>query len=140
MVQQQNYGAKSLLILVGLLITISLSGCSLIRTPEPKVEVVTKVEKVQIPTVARPKPVQLIDTKVYVVTEKNLQDFLVEFKEIHGDIAYVALSMRDYENLALNVAELKRFINQQTQVIIYYENAVSDSINNRLKSDQQQEQ
>lgn len=140
MVQQQTYGAKSLLTLVVLLMTISLSGCSLIPTPEPKVQVVTKVEKVQIPTVTRPKPVQLIDTKVYVVTEENLQDFLVEFKEIHGDVAYVALSMRDYENLALNVAELKRFINQQTQVIIYYENAVSDSINNSSNSDQQQEQ
>lgn len=75
-----------------------------------------------------------------MVTEENLQDFLIKFKEIHGDVAYVALSMRDYENLALNVAELKRFINQQTQVIIYYENAISDSINNSSKSDQPQEQ
>lgn len=65
---------------------------------------------------------------------------MVEFKETHGDVAYVALSMRDYENLALNVAELRRFINQQTQVIIYYEDAVSDSINNSSNSDQQQEQ
>jgi len=34
--------------------------------------------------------------------------------------------MRDYENLALNVAELKRYINQQTQIIVYYEKAVTD--------------
>lgn len=73
-----------------------------------------------------------------MVTEENLDEFLKEFKEIHGDVAFVALSMRDYENLALNIAELKRFINQQTQVIIYYENAVSDSINNNSKSDQQE--
>jgi hypothetical protein len=65
---------------------------------------------VQIPTVARPKPVQLIDVKVYVVTKDNLDDFLKEFEEIHGDIAYVALSMRDYENLALNIAELRRYL------------------------------
>ena len=80
----------------------------------------------QIPTVSRPKPVQLTDTKVYVVTEDNLESFLEEFKEIHGDVAFVALSMRDYENLALNISELKRFLNQQTQVIIYYEKAVTD--------------
>ena len=85
------------------------------------------MEKVQIPTVSRPKPVQLTDTKVYVVTEDNLESFLVEFKEIHGDVAFVALSMRDYENLALNISELKRFLNQQTQVIIYYEKAVTDN-------------
>jgi len=84
------------------------------------------VEKVQIPTVARPKPVQLTDVKVYVVTKDNLDDFLKEFEEIHGDIAYVALSMRDYENLALNIAELRRYLNQQNQVIIYYEKAVTE--------------
>jgi len=84
------------------------------------------LEKVQIPTVARPKPVQLTDVKVYVVTKDNLDDFLKEFEEIHGDIAYVALSMRDYENLALNIAELRRYLNQQNQVIIYYEKAVME--------------
>jgi len=34
--------------------------------------------------------------------------------------------MRDYENLALNVAELRRFINQQKDIIVYYEEAVTD--------------
>ena len=84
----------------------------------------------QIPTVARPKPVQLIDTRIYVVNKDNLEQFIEEFQATNGDLAYIALSVKDYENLALNIAELKRFINQQTQVIIYYENAVSDSINN----------
>jgi len=32
--------------------------------------------------------------------------------------------MKDYENLALNISEIRRYINQQTQVIIYYEEAV----------------
>jgi len=92
---------------------------------------------VQIPTVARPKPVQLIDTKVYVVTKDNLDDFIKEFSEIHGEVAFVALSMRDYENLALNVAELRRFLNQQTQIIIYYENAVSPTINKEQPTKEQ---
>jgi len=34
--------------------------------------------------------------------------------------------MRDYENLALNIAELRRYLNQQNQVIIYYEKAVTE--------------
>ena len=131
MAQQQTYGANWNKTLVAMVTLLFLSGCSLIpRTPEPKVEVVTKVEKVQIPTVARPKPVQLIDTRIYVVNKDNLEQFIEEFQATNGDLAYIALSVKDYENLALNIAELKRFINQQTQVIIYYENAVSDSINN----------
>jgi hypothetical protein len=77
-----------------------------------------------VPTVSRPKPVQLNDVRVYVVNERILDQFISEFKERHGEVAFVALSMQDYENLALNVAELRRFINQQTQIIVYYEEAV----------------
>lgn len=79
-----------------------------------------------IPTVARPKPLQLVDTKVYVVNEQNIDEFIAEFTEIHGDLAFVALSINDYENLAVNIADIRRFINQQTEIIIYYENAVKE--------------
>lgn len=125
MVQQQTFGATSWLTLVILMSTIFLVGCSRYQ-PEPEIKVVTKIEKVQIPTVSRPKPLQLTDTRVFVVTEQTLEDFIIEFKELNGEVAFVALSMRDYENLALNIADLKRFINQQRNIIVYYENAVTD--------------
>jgi hypothetical protein len=81
---------------------------------------------VQIPTVARPKPVQLTDVRIHVVNAENLDQFIAEFKEEYGDVAFVALSIKDYENLALNIAEIRRYLNQQTQVIIYYEKAVTE--------------
>ena len=77
-----------------------------------------------MPTVSRPKPVQLNDVRVYVVNERILDQFISEFKERHGEVAFVALSMQDYENLALNIAEMRRYLNQQTQIIVYYEDAV----------------
>ncbi len=75
--------------------------------------------------VARPKPLQLIDTRVFVVTKDNFKKFVKEFKEVYGDLAFVAISMKDYENLALNIADMRRFLNQQKEIIVYYENAVS---------------
>ena len=75
--------------------------------------------------VTRPKPLQLIDTRVFVVTKDNFEKFIKEFKEVYGDLAFVAISMKDYENLALNIADMRRFLNQQKEIIIYYENAVS---------------
>ena len=74
---------------------------------------------------ARPKPLQLIDTRVFVVTKDNFEKFIKEFKEVYGDLAFVAISMKDYENLALNIADMRRFLNQQKEIIIYYENALS---------------
>jgi len=84
------------------------------------------VEKVQIPTVARPKPLQLVDTQVHVVTKENVDEFLAWYEEKYGNLAFVALSMKDYENLALNIADIRRFLNQQEEIIVYYEKAVSD--------------
>lgn len=84
------------------------------------------MEKVQIPTVARPKPLQLNDTRVFVVTKDNFEEFKKEFTEIYGDLAFVALSMKDYENLALNIADIRRYLNQQEEIIVYYEKAVTE--------------
>ena len=84
------------------------------------------MERVQIPTVAQPKPLQLSDTRVFVVTKDNYDEFVKEFTETYGDLAFVALSMKDYENLALNIADIKRYLEQQKEIILYYEKAVTE--------------
>tara|TARA_B100001093_G_scaffold184738_1_gene177431 strand:+ start:1299 stop:1508 length:210 start_codon:yes stop_codon:yes gene_type:complete len=53
-----------------------------------------------------------------------MEQFIKDFTAENGDLAFVALSIKDYENLALNVSELRRFINQQKEIIIYYEKAM----------------
>lgn len=78
-----------------------------------------------MPTVARPKPINLTDTRLYVVNEDNLEEFLKEFEDVNGNRAFVAFSVKDYENLALNIAELRRYIKQQGEIILYYEEAVT---------------
>ena len=85
-----------------------------------------KVEKTTVPVVARPKPLQLTDTRVFVVTKDNFDEFKKEFTEIYGDLAFVALSMKDYENLAKNIADIKRYLEQQKEIILYYEKAVTE--------------
>jgi len=34
--------------------------------------------------------------------------------------------MKDYENLALNISDIKRYLEQQKQIILYYEKAVTE--------------
>lgn len=77
-----------------------------------------------MPTVARPKPINLTDTRLYVVNAGNLEEFLAEFEDVNGNRAFIAFSVKDYENLSLNIAELRRYIQQQNEIIIYYEEAV----------------
>jgi hypothetical protein len=139
--QQQIFGGNLPKSLVAMVALLSLSGCSLLpfgAKPEPEVKVVTKIEKTTVPIVARPKPVNLVDTRIYVVNKDNYDEFVKEFTDANGELVYIALSVKDYENLALNIAELRRYLNQQTEIIVYYETAVSPEKINNTEQEQQQ--
>ena len=118
--RQINFGTISSLLLATLLI----SGCSIL-TPEPQIVTVTNTVKTTVPVVAMPKPVQLNDVKIYVVSKENYEEFVKEFEAKNGADAYIAISVKDYENLSLNFAELRRYIEQQKEIILYYEEAVA---------------
>ena len=74
------------------------------------------------------------DIYFYVVTEENFEEFKKRFVKENGDplVGYV-LSVRDYETLAINMAEIKRYIEQQKHIIIYYEKAVKPKPRKGLK-------
>ena len=104
-----------------LLLLSSLTACSLFSKPEKVV--VTQIEYVErtIPLQPRPTPVSLYDLDFYAVTEENLDEFLERFEKENGDIVFFAISVPDYENISLNMGELRRFIEQQKSIILYYE-------------------
>ena len=118
--QRINFGITSSLLLA----TLLLSSCSSFRA-DPEIKIVTKIEKTVVPIVPMPKPVQMNDIKIYVVSpNENLEEFKKEFEAKNGADAYIALSIKDYENLSNNFAELRRYIEQQKAIIVYYEEAV----------------
>jgi hypothetical protein len=124
--QQQSYLMKWKTLRVSLLLLLlsSTTACSLFPSRKPEEVVITQVEYVErtIPTQPRPKPVSLYDIEFYAVTEENLDEFLERFEKENGDIVFFAISVPDYENIALNMGELRRFIESQTAIIVYYEN------------------
>ena len=119
---QRNYLTISSL----LLLTLLLSSCGYLRKPEKEIVVQTvEVQKV-IPVQPRPKPVDMTDVKFYVVTEENYEEFKEKFMKTNNDFVFYVVSVHDYENLALNMSELYRYIKQQKEIVVYYEKAVTD--------------
>ena len=115
---------KNLLVFPLIAILLLSSGCSYFKNPLKQIEIKTvEVERV-IPTQNRPRPISLNDIYFYVVTEQNLEEFKNRFVKENGDLVGYVLSVRDYETLALNMADIKRYIQQQKEIIIYYEKAV----------------
>ena len=86
----------------------------------------TKIVKPVIEIKERPKGVKMLPVKFYVVTEKNYDEVKERFKKENGEFVFYAMSVPSYENLALDMAELRRYIEQQKEIIIYYEKAVKD--------------
>ena len=113
---------KLVLFLVPLVIL--LSSCSW----KPEKEIVT-VETIVKPTIAiaqRPRPVEFDELKVKVITEANVQEVIQEMKDNQGQFLVYALDPVTFKNLAIGIEEIKRYIEQQNDIIIYYEKAVTD--------------
>ena len=115
------------------LLLLLSSGCSTFKDIIPLEIRTIEVER-KIPVQKRPRPITLNDIYFYVVTEDTFEEFKKRFEKENGDFLFYAISVRDYETLALNMAELKRFLQQQKQLIIYYEKAVTPRENKADKS------
>ena len=45
-------------------------------------------------------------------------EFMEEFTKKNGADSYIAISVKDYENLSKNFSELRRYIDQQKKIIL----------------------
>jgi hypothetical protein len=102
-----------------------LTACAT-EPPEKEVVVQTKIVERDIPVVPRPDPVRLRDITFYTVTEENFEDFKVNFLGAGNQFVFVAISISDYEDISINLADLHRYIKQQGEIIVYYETALSE--------------
>ena len=127
--QAKDYWKVSSLLLLSLLI----SSCAT-WNPLKTIEIKTVEVERNVPIQNRPRQLQLSDIYWYVVTEENFVEFKKRFLKENGDplVAYV-ISVKDYETLAIDIAEIMRYLDQQKQIIIYYEKALKPKPREGLK-------
>jgi hypothetical protein len=132
-------------------LALTISGCSILGPREVEVKTVPiKLDIVQ-PVLPRPLDLKepkwyvVSDTKIIENCLKDpetkkpncklgredlypegytyLDRFIDDIKKKHGgDIVFVAMTVADYENMSYNTQEIKRYINQLGEVIVYYRN------------------
>lgn len=120
------------------LLTLSLlllsSGCTVFpknwfakkEPPKPEIRtvIIRKTEYPNIQIQPRPQPIELSNVEWFVVTPANLDQFLADWEKQNTQIVFIATSVPGYENLSINLQELRRYVLQQQQLLLYYEQAV----------------
>ncbi len=108
---------------------LTLSGCSLLQQPPRQVEVISKPVQIDVVQPTMPRPLNLKEPKWYVVSDRKIpkeertymDKFEEDIKKKHGgDLVFVAMTVADYELMAYNTQEIKRYISQLGEVIVYY--------------------
>lgn len=109
--------------------TIALSsGCSLLPTvdftPPPPVKVITEEVKVDIYQPPLPNEIGLENVEWFVITKNNWDESVAKVENLlGGDFVVMALTPKGYENMAYNLQEIRRYIRQQKEIILYYRKA-----------------
>jgi len=97
-----------------------ISSCSLLPKQPQEVKVVTKSIERKIIQPIMPREIDLKEPYWYVVSDKNIDEFLARIEKDQGQVVFFAMSVPDYELMAYNMQELKRYINELKEVVVYY--------------------
>ena len=112
--------------LLPLLLVVASSGCSLIGknpyTPEVKaVEVVNITKPAAVYNHPLPNRINTIPVEWRVLTPTIMDEYLTDLKEGNAPTnVYYGVSPAGYENLSINMAEIKRYIRQVLSIVTYY--------------------
>ena len=106
-------------IVIGLGI-VMLVGCS--STPIKEVVIKTKPIEIEIAQPERPREIKLERPEWFVVNSSNLEEFLEKVRKIQSDEpVFFAFTPQDYEKMSYNLQEIRRYVLQQNEIIVYYE-------------------
>ncbi len=131
--------------LIASALTIALSsGCSVLPkvdfTPPPPVKVITEEVKMEIYQPPLPQEIKMEDVNWFVITKNNYEESIQKVEKLlGGEFVVFALTPRGYEAMAYNLQEIRRFIRQQKEIILYYREAteVADEAEEWLEKNQE---
>jgi hypothetical protein len=123
-----------------LTLLLLLTACA--STPVKEVIIKTKPIEIQIAQPERPREIKLERPRWFVVNEKTLEKFLEEVKAIQGSKVpvFFAFTPQDYEKMSYNLQELRRYVLQQNEIIVYYEKMTAPKTPEEKSADIRKEQ
>jgi len=106
------------------MILMMVSSCSLL--PKTKqVEITAKPLERTFVQPVMPREINLGVPQWIVITPTNWEDQLERIKKQEGEVLFLAMTVPDYEVMSVNMKELKRYITELKDVVVYYKEITS---------------
>ena len=123
---------KQTILALSCLTILLSSGCSVVPEveypPPPPVTVITQEVRLDIYQPPLPQEIHLQDVTWFIITKDNWDESTVKVETLlGGDFVVMALTPVGYESMAHNLQEMRRFIRQQKEIILYYRVATEAS-------------
>ena len=100
------------------MILMMTCSCSLI--PTKQIEVTAKPLDRKIVQPVMPREIDLQEPMWIVVTPENWEEQLAKIEKQEGELVFLAMTIPDYEVMAYNMQEIKRYISELKDVVVYY--------------------
>jgi len=97
---------------------------------QPEQQIITVTEKVPLRIFQPPLPseIDLLDVTFFVITEENYEEKKQEIEKIlDGNFVVFALTPDGYEKMSENFQEVRRYVMQQKELILYYREATTET-------------
>ena len=106
------------------MILIAGSSCSLL--PTNPIQVTAKPIERAIVQPIMPREIDLKEPLWIVITPENIESQLAFIEEQEGELVFLAMTIPDYEVMAYNMQEIKRYITELKDVVVYYREVTVD--------------
>ncbi len=67
-----------------------------------------------------PREIDLKQPEWIAITPENLEEQLARIEKQEGELVFLAMTIPDYEIMAYNMQEIKRYTTELKDVVVYY--------------------
>ena len=78
-----------------------------------------------------PREISLTNPQWIIVTPDNWEAQLERIKKQEGELVFLAMTVPDYEVMAMNMKELQRYITELKDVVVYYRKVTTTNVDQK---------
>ena len=111
-------------------LTILMMVCSCSLIPTKQIEVTAKPLERTIVQPIMPREIDLKEVMWLTITPENFEEQFALIENQEGELVFLAMTVPDYEVMAYNMQEIKRYITELKDVVVYYRSVTTQQEEN----------